>query len=145
LDEQLAQRSATLERMVTDRLSALQSAVDEARRQLEAARSAQEAELDKAVRGRADDMERLVGEVREVERAVARRLGDLERRTVDSGAALEDLLGRVGELARASTALGRASGGRGEGPAVDERDLPRPRSSVPTAPSAPRPRTNPRR
>jgi hypothetical protein len=36
-------------------------------------------------------------------------LGDLERRTVESGAALEDLLGRVGELARASSALGRAS------------------------------------
>src|SRR6185437_1759556 len=105
--------------------SALEFTVEEARRSLEAARVAQASELEKAARGHGGDLERLLERVQDVEQAVARRHGDLERRTVESGAALEDLLGRVGELARASNALGRAA-------AVGDEDTdhggPRPRS-----------------
>jgi ABC-type transporter Mla subunit MlaD len=110
VDNHVARRASALEKMVTERMSALNFAAEEARGQLESAREAQAAALKKFARGRAADLERLVERVQEVEDAVARRLGDLERRTVESGAALEDLLGRVGELARASSDFGRASG-----------------------------------
>jgi hypothetical protein len=110
LDEQLARRAETVERLVADRMSAIEFAVDEARRGLEADRTAQAAELDKAARRGGAHLEKLLTRVRDVEATVMDRLGTLERRTVESGAVLEELLARVGEIARASNTLTRAAG-----------------------------------